>query len=164
MKPLPKIATVALAALAELASGWAAAAFEAKDFPYPEMRVIRTGLGFDELASRVDQAVTAEGLALVTQASASGGAERRGIKIPGNMVLGVFRNDFAVRMLEASVPAGIEAPLRLYLTDASDGTATLRYRVPSAVFAPCGSDKLSAMAAELDALFERIGRAAGAAR
>ena len=30
----------------------------------------------------------------------------------GNRVVGVFRNDFAHRMLAASIPAGIEAPIR----------------------------------------------------
>lgn len=39
---------------------------------------------------------------VVTRACASCGAAQRGITIPGNTVIGVFRNDFAVRMLEAS--------------------------------------------------------------
>ena len=74
----------------------------------------------------------------------------------GNLVLGVFRNDFAIRMLEASVPSGIEAPLRFYLTENADGTATLTYRTPSAVFAPYGSAALDEMARELDAIWARI--------
>ena len=72
------------------------------------------------------------------------------------MVIGVYRNDFAVRMLEASVPAGIEAPLRFYLTENADGTATLSYRAPSAVFKPYGSAELDAMASKLDPIFARI--------
>ena len=71
---------------------------------------------------------------------------RRGIDIPGNAVVEVFRNDFAVRMLSASVPAGIEAPLRYYLTENADGSTTLTYRAPSAVFAPYGVSDLDAMA------------------
>jgi uncharacterized protein (DUF302 family) len=93
---------------------------------------------------------------VVTTASASAAAKARGITIPGNAVLGVFRPDFAVRMLAASVPAGIEAPLRFYLTENDDGTATLTYRKPSAVFAPYGSAALDAMAGELDAIWSRI--------
>jgi uncharacterized protein (DUF302 family) len=68
----------------------------------------------------------------------------------------VFRNDCAVRMLAASVPAGIEAPLRIYVTENADGRASLTYRTPSSVFAPYGSAELDAMARELDPIFESI--------
>ena len=61
---------------------------------------------FDALVSRVEAAVGKNNMGLVAQASASCGAAGRGIKIPGNAVLMVFRNDYAVRMLQASVPAG----------------------------------------------------------
>ena len=61
-------------------------------------------------------------------------------------------------MLEASVAGGIEAPLRFYLTENADGTATLTYRAPSAVFAPYDSPKLDEMARELDAIWENIAR------
>ena len=68
----------------------------------------------------------------------------------------VFRNDYAVRTLEASVAAGIEAPLRLYLTENANGTATLSYRQPSAVFRPYRHPALERLAAELDGVLERI--------
>jgi uncharacterized protein (DUF302 family) len=95
---------------------------------------------------------------VVTRASASKGAASRGLTIPGNMVLGVYRNDFAVRMLEASIPAGIEAPIRFYVTENADGLASLSYRVPSAVFAPYedGGAVLAALAGELDRIFAAI--------
>ena len=72
------------------------------------------------------------------------------------MVVMVFHPRFAVRMLEASVPAGIEAPLRFYITENADGTTTLTYREPSSVFAPYDNADLDAMAKELDAIFARI--------
>ena len=78
------------------------------------------------------------------------------VEIPGNGVYGVFRNDFAVRMLRASVPAGIEAPLRIYVTEYADGTSRLTYRKPSAVFKPYGSADLDGMAAELEEIFAKI--------
>jgi uncharacterized protein (DUF302 family) len=105
---------------------------------------------------RMRAAISDNNMGLVSAASASFGAASRGIKIPGNTVLGVYRNDFAVRMLKASVPAGIEAPIRFYITENSDGTATLTYRLPSAVFAPYGSPALDKMAAELDVIFKKI--------
>lgn len=124
--------------------------------PLPGTVTVKTRLGFDALVSRVEKAVAANKMGLVAQASASRGAAARGVKIPGNAVLMVFRNDYAVRMLEASVPAGIEAPLRLYVTENPDGTASITYRLPSAVFAPYGSGELDRMASELDAVFRKI--------
>lgn len=123
---------------------------------------IKTQHGFDTLVSRLESAIAAHKMGLVAQASASRGAASRGVKIPGNAVLMVFRNDYAVRMLKASVPAGIEAPLRIYVTEESNGTASLTYRMPSAVFAPYGSADLDRMAKELDVVFRSIvGDAAG---
>jgi uncharacterized protein (DUF302 family) len=65
-------------------------------------------------------------------------------------------------MLEASVQAGIEAPLRLYLTENDDGTATLSYRTASFVFAPYddGGAALEALAVELDGILAEIAAAA----
>ena len=124
----------------------------------PGAVTIKTRYGFDTLVTRVEKAIADHKMGLVAQASASRGAAARGVKIPGNAVLMVFRNDYAVRMLGASVPAGIEAPLRLYVTENPDGTASLTYRVPSAVFAPYGSPALDEMAKELDAVFRNIVR------
>lgn len=117
--------------------------------------------GFDALVKSLDAAVKAEGFFVVTRASASYGASNRGIAIRGNMVVGVFRNDFAVRMLDASIAAGIEAPLRFYITENTDGTASLTYRHPSQVFASYeGGDALKKMAAELDVHWARMAEAA----
>ncbi len=126
--------------------------------PLPGTVTIETQLGFDALVSRIEKAVAANKMGLVAQASASRGAAARGVKIPGNAVLMVFRNDFAVRMLKASVPAGIEAPLRIYVTENPDGSASVTYREPSAVFAPYGSRELDALAKELDVVFRNIVR------
>ncbi len=128
----------------------------AADWPHPGTESLASDKSFAQLVKATNAAIKKSGLFAVTKASASAGAKRRGIEIAGNMVIGVFRNDFAVRMLEASVEAGIEAPLRFYLTDDGDGTATLTYRTPTAVFAPYGSSELDAMAAELDAIFAAI--------
>jgi uncharacterized protein (DUF302 family) len=116
----------------------------------------RTQHPFDALQGRLEKAIADNKMGLVAQASASRGAAARGVKIPGNAVLMVFRNDYAVRMLAASVPAGIEAPIRIYLTENSDGTASVTYRRPSALFAPYRSAELDAMARELDPVFEKI--------
>ncbi len=98
-------------------------------------------------------------IAVVTTASASDGAAAQGVEIPGNRVFGLFRNDYARRMLEASVASGIEAPIRLYVTEDADGAVTLSWRPPSLVWAPYmaeGGDALRELAAELDGVFEAV--------
>ena len=121
--------------------------------------VIDSRQSFEALVGRLETTVKSEKMGIVTTASASAGAKAAGITIPGNKVIGVFRNDFARRMLGASVAAGIEAPIRIYVTENQDGTATLSYRKPSTVFAPYadeGGDALKAVGTELDDIFARI--------
>ncbi len=123
------------------------------------MIVIDTHQAYQGLVERLEAAVKSEKMAIVTSASASEGAKAAGITIPGNKVIGVFRNDFARRMLSSSVAAGIEAPIRIYVTENQDGTATLSYKKPGAVFAPYaeeGGDALKALGAELDEIFAKI--------
>lgn len=125
----------------------------------PGWSVTKTAHAYPALVERLDAAVKANKMGLVSRASATVGAAKVLKKtIPGNMVIGVYRPDFAVRMLEASVPAGIEAPIRFYITENKDSTATLSYKTPSAVFAPYtdGGAALADMAKELDVIFAKI--------
>lgn len=150
VKRMLRAAPAVLAAVAIALAQPAAAA------PGDGVRTIATTHAFGALWNKLKEAVKANGMGVVAQACASCGAKGRGVTIPGNGVVMVFRNDFAVRMLAASVAAGIEAPLRFYLTEDTDGTATLAYRTPSATFAPYGSADLDAMAQELDTIWEKI--------
>lgn len=121
--------------------------------------VIDTPYTFSELVERLEAAVKAEQMSIVNSASASEGAKAAGIVIPGNRVIGVFRNDFARGMLDASITAGIEAPIRIYVTENPDHTATLSYKTPTMVFAPYaeeGKDALKGLAAKLDEVFRKI--------
>jgi uncharacterized protein (DUF302 family) len=125
--------------------------------------VLHSGKSFDALVEAVRDAVKSAPIAIVTQASASDGARGQGITIPGNRVFGLYRNDYARRMLDASIAAGIEAPIVLYATENADGTSTLSYKTPSHVFAPYfdeGGEALRALATELDGVFDSVARAA----
>lgn len=128
------------------------------EYPFPGARTVTSSLPFDTVVARLEKSIEANKMGLVAQASASRGAAGRGVKIRGNMVLMVFRNDYAVRMLAASVPAGIEAPLRLYITEDQNARTSITWRSPSAVFAAYGSADLNALARELDPIFEKIVR------
>lgn len=125
--------------------------------------VMETGKPFAMLLEDLRTAVADQGFAVVTQAGPTGAARARGIEIPENRVVGVFNNIYAVRILNLSTAAMIEAPIRFYLTEDADGTATLSYKTPGFVFAPYldeGGADLAAAAAELDAAFEAIANAA----
>jgi len=118
-----------------------------------------TKFSYKELNTRLNTAIKANEMRRVTGASASAGAKNRGLTIPGNRIVGVYRNDFATRMLEASLAAGIEAPIRYYVTENADGTANLSYKTPTTAFSPYfeeGGKALKDLASELDDLFGKI--------
>jgi len=135
---------------------WPHAVLAQPVFPFADARVETVRVPYTMLVERLERAIEANSMRLVARASATVGAAERGLAIPGNAVLMVFRNDYAVRMLEASVAAGIEAPIRFYVTENRDGTTSLSWRPPSAVFSPYRNAALDALAAELDPIFARI--------
>jgi uncharacterized protein (DUF302 family) len=129
----------------------------------PGWVVMPTQKGYGALIGAVKSATKANGLIVVTQAGPTRAAAGRGITIAGNRVLGVFNNDFAVKVLARSTAAMIEAPIRFYVTENADGTATLSYKTPSHVFAPYmeeGGAALADLAAALDSRFAAIAAAA----
>ncbi|MCA8880196.1 MAG: DUF302 domain-containing protein [Rhodobacteraceae bacterium] len=114
---------------------------------------------YADLVAAVKAAAPTHGLGVVTEAGPTETARSRGIEIPGNRVIGLFNNDYAVRILDLSTAAMIEAPIRVYVTEAADGTATLAYKTPSFVLAPYadeGGPALAAIAVQLDTDFAAV--------
>lgn len=133
--------------------------------PREGFEVIATDLEYADLLVRLKAAVPEAGMGLVTEAGPTEAAAGRGVTIPGNRVIGVFNNDFAVRILAVSTAAMIEAPIRFYVTENADGTATLSWKPPSLVLAPYeaeGGAELAEIAAALDEKFDEIATAATA--
>lgn len=121
--------------------------------------VIATQKPYSALVDAVKSAAKANGMGVVTQAGPTQAAKSRGITIPGNRVIGLFNNDFAVKVLAQSTAAMIEAPIRMYVTENADGTATLSYKTPGLVFAPYldeGGAALADLSSELDERFAII--------
>jgi uncharacterized protein (DUF302 family) len=122
-----------------------------------ESRVtVKSTAPFGRVAEALERAVTDEKMALVCHANAQRAAAGRGVTIKGNQVLMVFRNDFAVRLWAADPAAGFEAPIRIYVYENADGTATISYLPPSVVFAPYRHPEVQAVARELDGIFKAI--------
>ena len=124
--------------------------------PYSGTKVIDTGKPFDAYVEKLTAAITANKMGIVGNACATCGAKNIGVTIPGNRVLMIFNPHFAVRMLKASEAAGIEAPLRLYVTEQPNGKARLTYRLPSHVFGAYKVAALDEMGKELDIIVEKI--------
>ncbi|QJF52760.1 DUF302 domain-containing protein [Roseobacter ponti] len=121
--------------------------------------VMETTRDHATLLADLKKAVSKNKMGVVTQAGPTATARGRGITIPENRVIGVFNNDFAVKILDLSTAAMIEAPVRFYVTEEENGNATLSYKKPSFVFAPYadeGGAALQALARDLDARFEMI--------
>ncbi|MDZ7851114.1 MAG: DUF302 domain-containing protein [Halomonas sp.] len=132
-------------------------------WPDQGWQVTPTAQGYDELLQALKQAVEAEGMFVVTEAGPTEAAANRGVNIPGNRVVGVFRNDYAVRILRLSVPAMIEAPMRFYVTENDDGSATLSWKTPTHLLEPyvdAAGEELETVARELDTLFAAIAQRA----
>lgn len=122
-----------------------------------EGRVVLTSRApFGKVAAALEQAVADQKMGLVCHADAQQGAASRGVKIPGNQVFLVFRNDFAVRLINADPRAAFEAPIKIYLYENRDATATLSYTKPSALLRPYAHPEVTKVGAELDPIFEKI--------
>jgi uncharacterized protein (DUF302 family) len=111
---------------------------------------------FQQVVTTLQRSVESHKMVLVCEADAQKGAAARGVTIRGNRVLMVFRNDFAVPLLQADPAAGFEAPIRIYVYENTDGTTTISYRTPSAVFAGYAHPEVRAVAAALDPIFKAI--------
>ena len=129
----------------------------------PGWRSMATDMSYEELAESVKDSASTVELAVVTEAGPTEAAKERGIEIPGNCVIGVFNNDFAVRILALSKAAMIEAPMRMYVTENEDGSATLSWKRPVSIlkdYEDEGGAELTAIAEDLDARFDELGRLA----
>ena len=148
--------------LVVLAFSLIAVSAAASPAPREGWSVIETDMPYQALIDSVKEAAKANKMGVVTEAGPTEAAAARGVAIPGNRVIGVFNNLFAVRMLAASEAAMIEAPVRFYVTEQADGTATLSYKTPGLVFSPYEGDspEVAKIAAELDAIFAAIAAAA----
>lgn len=135
---------------------WSFAAVAENSTPYSGTVIVETPHPFDGFVERLKSAAGTHGMGIVAEACATCGAKSIGVTIPGNRIIMVFHPKFAVRMLKASEAAGVEAPLRLYVTERPGGMARLTYRKPSHVFRPYGVAALDEMAAELDDIVARI--------
>jgi len=119
---------------------------------YAANPLVKSDAPFAQVERSLTQAIKNNKMGLVCKASATRGAASLGVKIKENRVFGIFHPKYAVQMLNASVAA----PIRVYLYENNDGTATITYKKPSDLFRPYGSADLDKMSIELDGIFAKI--------
>lgn len=120
------------------------------------VKVRRYDAPFPEVVKGLISGVEQNDMLLVCYINVQENARERGLMIGGNRILEVFRPDYAIRVWEADIEAGVDVPVRIHVCEGSDGHTYARYREPSQTFVPYDNDALSALGAELDPIFERI--------
>jgi uncharacterized protein (DUF302 family) len=112
-------------------------------------------LDTDAAAARLIAAIESVPMGLVAHINGQANAAKRGLTVPADQILEVFRPDFAMRVWQAEKQAGIDIPLRIHLYDA-EGRTVVAFRTAREVFAPYANPVLDAIAAELEPIFAGI--------
>ena len=112
-------------------------------------------LSVDEAADKLIAAIGAYPMGLVAHANGQANCAKKGIDVPADQVLEVFRPDYAVKVWAADKAAGIDIPLRIHLYE-TDGRTWVAHRTASEVFKPYVNPQLDALGGELDAIFNQL--------
>ncbi|MDO9466559.1 MAG: DUF302 domain-containing protein [Thiobacillus sp.] len=112
-------------------------------------------LSVDEAAEKLVAAVNAYPMGLVAHANGQANCAKKGIAVPADQVLEVFRPDYAVKVWNADKAAGIDIPLRIHLYEA-DGRTWVAYRTATEVFRPYVNPQLDVLGGELDGIFNQL--------
>lgn len=119
---------------------------KARTYDAPFGRVV------EALASGVEES----GMLLVADIDVQKNAAKRGLEIGGNRILEIFRPDYAIKVWEMEIEAGVDIPIRVHVHEDDEGRVTARYCPPSEVLSRHGNDELTDFGAELDPVFEGI--------
>jgi uncharacterized protein (DUF302 family) len=109
----------------------------------------------DTAAAKLTEAAQAVPMGVLAHLNGQANCAKKGITVPADQILEIFRPDFAIRVWQAHKPAGIDIPLRIHLYDA-DGKTVVNFRTAGEVFAPFASPALDAIAGDIDPIFTRI--------
>lgn len=112
-------------------------------------------LDADAAAAKLTEAAQAVPMGVLAHINGQANCAKKGIVVPADQILEIFRPDFAIRVWQAHKPAGIDIPLRIHLYDAG-GKTVVSFRTAREVFAPYASPSLDAIAGDIDPIFTRI--------
>jgi uncharacterized protein (DUF302 family) len=112
-------------------------------------------LSVDAAAEKLIAAINAYPMGLVAHANGQINCAKKGIAVPADQVLEVFRPDYAVKVWNADKTAGIDIPLRIHLYEAN-GRTWVAYRTATGVFQPYVNPQLDVLGGELDLIFKHL--------
>ena len=118
--------------------------------PYPGTVSWSTAYPLGDAVRRLEKAVRSNGLTVVQTVTAGGHGQT------GVAVILVSSSDYWGRILKANQLAGMEMPIRLYVTDTGNRTSAVIYRTPSSIFALYDTPDLDRIAADMDQVFAKI--------
>lgn len=119
------------------------------------MIAFTVNLDADAAAAKLAEAALVVPMGLVAHINGQANAAKRGIDVPADQILEIFRPDFAIRVWNAHKPAGIDIPLRIHLYDL-DGRTHVAFRTAKEVFAPYANPALDVIAGDIDPIFTGI--------
>ena len=112
-------------------------------------------LSVDQAAEKLIAAIAAYPMGLVAHANGQANCAKKGIEVPADQVLEVFRPDYAVKVWSAEKAAGIDIPLRIHLYEAG-GRTWVAHRLASDVFHSYANPQLDTLGKELDGIFKQL--------
>jgi len=112
-------------------------------------------LSVDEAAEKLSAAIAAYPMGLVAHINGQANCAKKGVTVPADQILEVFRPDYAVKVWAAEKSAGFDIPLRIHLYEAN-GRTWVAHRPASTVFQPYANPALDALGCELDAIFNQL--------
>lgn len=119
------------------------------------MKHVVVNIGVDKTAMLLQEAVAAYPMGLVAHINGQANCAKKGITVPADQILEVFRPDFAMRVWQAEKAAGIDIPLRIHLYE-QNGQTHVAFRTAHEVFAPYNNTALIKIAEELAPIFDTI--------
>lgn len=119
------------------------------------MLTFTVNLDVDNTVAKLSEAIQAVPMGLVAHINGQANAAKRGLTVPADQILEVFRPDFAIRVWQADKRAGIDIPLRIHVYEA-EGKTHVAMRSSAEVFAPYGNAELDKLAGELAPIFDNI--------
>jgi uncharacterized protein (DUF302 family) len=119
------------------------------------MITFTVSLDADTAAAKLTAAAQAVPMGVLAHLNGQANCAKKGINVPADQILEIFRPDFAIRVWKAHKPAGIDIPLRIHLYD-MEAKTMVSFRTAKEVFAPYAKPELDAIAADIDTLFAGI--------
>jgi uncharacterized protein (DUF302 family) len=119
------------------------------------MNRFAVSLSVDEAAEKLAAAVAAYPMGLIAHINGQANCAKKGVSVPADQILEVFRPDYAIKVWATEKAAGIDIPLRIHLYEA-DGRTWVAYRPASDVFKPYVNPQLDVLGGELDAIFNQL--------